>query len=89
LANGRHLHSHDSYLPSLLDFLFAIRSIDGDVSSKPPMNQKVPGLLSANYDSNIDMEKCEQKYCPFQPKLMRHPRLPKQHQWVRSNLLLF
>ena len=27
---------HDSYLPSLLDFLFAIRSIDGDVSSKPP-----------------------------------------------------
>jgi hypothetical protein len=34
----------DSYLPSLLDFLFAIRSIDGDVSSKPPMNQKMPGF---------------------------------------------
>jgi hypothetical protein len=36
-----------------------MRSIDGDVSSKPPMNQKVLGLLSAKYDSNIDMEKCE------------------------------
>jgi hypothetical protein len=35
---------HDSYLPSLLDFLFAIKSIDGDVSSRPPMNQKVWGF---------------------------------------------
>jgi hypothetical protein len=35
---------HDSYLPSLMDFVLSIRSIDGDVSSKPPMNQKVPGF---------------------------------------------
>jgi hypothetical protein len=27
---------HNSYLLSLLDFVFAIRSIDGDVSSKTP-----------------------------------------------------
>ena len=50
---------HDSYLPSLLDFVFSIRSIDGDVSSKPPHEPEGAGLLSAKYDSDIDTEKCE------------------------------
>jgi hypothetical protein len=73
---------------SLLDSVSVIRSIDGDVSHLIPHEPEGAVCLSVMSDSNIDMEKCEEKYSPFGHKLMRNLRLPKQeHQWVRTNLL--
>ena len=45
------------------------------------------GILSAKNNSNNDMEKYKKKYGTFWPKLLRHLRLPKQYQWVRTILL--
>jgi hypothetical protein len=34
------------------------------------------------------MEKCEKNYGTFWPKLLRHLKLPKQYQWVKTISLL-
>jgi hypothetical protein len=53
----------------------------------PPWARRCWASLTAKKDSNMTW-KCDDNYGPFQPKLMRHPRLPKQHQWVRTNSLV-
>jgi hypothetical protein len=58
---------HDSYLPSLLDFVFAIRSIDGDVSSRTPMNQKVLGFFQQSMTLTLTWKNVTKNTVLFDP----------------------
>jgi hypothetical protein len=58
---------HDSYLLSLLDFVFAIRSIYGDVSSKTPMKQKVPGFSQQSMTPTLKWKNVTKNTVLFDP----------------------
>jgi hypothetical protein len=58
---------HGSYLPSLRDFVFSIRSINGDVSSKTLMNQKVPGFPQQSMTPTLTWKNVTKNTVLFNP----------------------
>jgi hypothetical protein len=67
---------HDSYLPSLWEFVFSIRSINGDVSSRTLMSQKVPGFSQQSTTLTLTWKNVTKNTVLFDPNWGGIPGFP-------------